>query len=78
MKYSLITTNEQPLVADNPSDFIKLMAQHGHEQNGVHNRPSSRIELQGQPKFKSVCGPMFNGDEGIRYESTKAYRMASF
>jgi hypothetical protein len=77
MEYLFITTNSQPLTADNPETFIELMSQSGYAQNGVHNSPSTRIELQGQPKFLGVCGPMYNGSQGIRYETIRAYRFYS-
>jgi len=35
-----------------------------------------RAELQGQPKFKGLCGPMWDGGV-LRYEDWKAYEKMS-
>ncbi|KIU04432.1 hypothetical protein ACFUIR_15455 [Bacillus subtilis] len=46
-----------------------------------HINPSSREELQNQPKFEDYLGPMYNGiSDGktvIRYETRKAYDQCS-
>jgi hypothetical protein len=60
--------------ADN---LIPFMAVRGHEFTGFNNnRPRQREELQGQPMFKGMYGPMWDGD-AIRYESPEAYAKLS-
>lgn len=44
----------------------------GFVQRGVNDNPRNRIELQGQPVFAGLLGPMWDGD-AIRYENQAAY-----
>lgn len=53
-------------------NMLEAFSVRGYEQSGVETRSSLRAELQGMPKFKNLCGPMFDGD-AIRYESREAY-----
>jgi len=43
---------------------------------GINDNPRQRAELQGQPRFAGLCGPMWDGD-GIRYECRAAYATLS-
>jgi hypothetical protein len=72
MKYTLHYTGGR-VSADTRQEFIDLLSARGIEFNGVHARRYTRSELQGQPKFKGICGPMWNGEEGIRYECPHTY-----
>jgi hypothetical protein len=36
-----------------------------------------RQELQGQPTFEGLCGPMWQNAETLRYETWKAYELYS-
>lgn len=43
---------------------------------GFNNSPHQRKELRGWPKFRGLCGPMWNGDS-VRYETVEAYAVLS-
>lgn len=85
-QYRVIVANEngglEPLAyptADKPittSDFIAQMEVAGFEFAGFSYNERQREELQGQPKFKGLCGAMFDGD-AIRYESPEANAILS-
>ena len=52
------------------------------ETSGEFRSVSCRAELQGAPKLKNFCGPMYDGedDQGravIRYESQEVYDILS-
>lgn len=52
------------------------------ETSGEFRSVSCRAELQGAPKLKNFCGPMYDGedDQGravIRYESREVYEILS-
>lgn len=53
------------------------MAEHGFTQVGVNTNPKHRVELQGQPKFDGLCGPMYGGPGVVRYETAAAYSQLS-
>ena len=77
MNYRIITTVEPEFfVAEFGSDtvesFIEQMTGEGYEVSGFNNNPAQRQELQGAPKFKGLCGPMWDGD-AIRYECNTTY-----
>lgn len=44
----------------------------GFTFTGLNTNPRQRVELQGQPKFKGLLGPMWDGD-AVRYEDQGAY-----
>ena len=67
-RYRIITTRH-PLIR---------FAEEGYLETGIETGKHLRPELQGQPKFKGLCGPMWGGrdDKGrpvIRYEDQKTY-----
>lgn len=52
------------------------------ETTGEFNSVSCRAELQGAPKLKNFCGPMYDGEDNqgravIRYESQEVYNILS-
>lgn len=57
-------------------DLIAAMEVRGYAFAKLNNNPSQRAELQGQPKFQGVNGPMWDGD-AIRYECPAAYAAPS-
>lgn len=81
--YRLVSQVDGRLIVDNftPDNVIPAMSVRGFEHNGPCTRKSLRPELQGQPMFTGVCGPMWGGVENgvsvIRYETTAAYRTLS-
>ena len=56
-------------------NLIAFMEVRGHQFVKLNDNNRQREELQGQPKFAGINGPMWDGD-AIRYESVEAY--ASF
>ena len=58
-------------------NVVCAMSVRGHEFTGPCTRKQLRSELQGQPMFSGVLGPMWGGEEiggaVIRYESSEAY-----
>lgn len=59
------------------ANLMIAMSVRGHEYIGPCTRKQLRPELQGQPMFSGVLGPMWGGEEiggpVIRYESKDAY-----
>lgn len=53
-------------------DFLAAMEVRGYEFERVHRNPTTRKELQGQPVFAGLYGPMWDGD-AVRYESHERY-----
>ncbi len=49
-----------------------------YEKTGEHRASYTRLELQGTPTLRGLCGPMYDGDEDgnavIRYESSAVNR----
>lgn len=80
MKYRLVQCIEEGrLVATEFDNLEALLAEcevRGFELAGLHRSDWGREELQGQPKFTELCGPMWGGD-AIRYEDVEAYRILS-
>lgn len=56
--------------------LIPAMEIRGYAFAGQHSSRHTRAELQGQPKFAGLNGPMWDGD-GIRYECPAAYERLS-
>jgi len=44
----------------------------GGQLRGLSGGRQLRAELQNQPSFSNLCGPMWDGD-AVRYETVKAY-----
>jgi hypothetical protein len=66
----------------NAADFLSAMEIRGYAHAGAHRSPSTRAELQGQPKFTGVLGPMWgglgaDGEPCIRYEDSATYQALS-
>lgn len=68
----------ETFTADN---IIPAMEVRNYQFNGLCHRKSLRAELQGQPMFQGVLGPMWGGTENdkpvVRYETTQAYNTLS-
>ncbi len=88
MSYQLVKVQKpEGLVSSlfaSEAELISAFAELGFEHKGAESRASLRPELQGQPKFSGVCGPMWGGYGGaegqepvIRYESWEAYEILS-
>lgn len=57
--------------------FIDAAFDMGFHFSGYHHNPNTRSELQGQPKFRNLLGPMWDGNGVIRYETPQAYKTLS-
>lgn len=57
-------------------NLIPAMEIRGYAFTRVNTNSRQRAELQGQPMFKGVNGPMWDGN-AIRYEDTEAYAQLS-
>lgn len=57
-------------------NLFPAMSVRGFVFSGFNRNKSQRAELQGQPKFKGVLGPMWDGGP-IRYECPETYRQLS-
>lgn len=79
MHYKLVQRIDDDWIvteADNPLDMIDRMEARGYPYRGIHDNPRTRDELQGQPEFTGLLGPMYDGD-AIRYENPEAYHALS-
>lgn len=57
--------------------FNKLLQKYNLEVIGSEKSTSVRSELRGRPIVKNLVGPMWNGNNLIRYETTKTYEVMS-
>lgn len=53
-------------------NIIPALRVRGFAYRGDNQNPAQRAELQGQPQFVGLLGPMWDGD-AIRYENQAAY-----
>ncbi len=69
MNYKLIQTVEGRMIASEftEENFLAAMEVRGFQVEGFNDNHRQREELIGQPKFKGLAGPMWDGDK-IRYE----------
>lgn len=61
----------------NHETFLKLLEKYKIEITGKEKSTSVRPELNGRPYLKSFIGPMWNGNNIIRYETSKTYEVMS-
>jgi hypothetical protein len=79
MKYRIVQDlGEGQLVVHNVDEenLAAFLEVRNIEVLGEHKSKSTRPELQGQPKLKGFCGPMWD-DGCIRYEDQKSYNILS-
>lgn len=77
MEYRIVRSTDAGLevvtfTASTPADAVLEAAKHGYAFRGFNANPAQREQLQGQPKFTGLLGPMWDGD-AIRYEDQAAY-----
>jgi hypothetical protein len=77
MKYQIVQNVEGEFVVTNPTDIYAWAEVSGIEITGINRNPRQRAELQEQPKLKGFCGPMWNGNNTIRYEDIRTYQIMS-
>lgn len=58
---------------DNVESLIKYMKEKGFEYLGKETNTHLLSGLQGQPTFKGLIGPMYDGPKRIRYETQERY-----
>ena len=71
MKYRIVQNVDGEWITSEPTDIIAWANVTGRTIVGYMNRPKVRAELQGQPMFSDLCGPMWDGD-AIRYEDQRS------
>ncbi len=78
MKYRLIQCVEGAMIQSEfaGDNVYPAMEVRGYAHTGFNTNPKHRAELQGQPKFAGVAGPMWDGD-AVRYECNEANRHLS-
>ena len=69
MKYRLVQTIENKLIATEfgPENVVSAMAVRGYKYIRLNYNSRQRDELQEQPIFTGILGPMWDGD-AVRYE----------
>jgi hypothetical protein len=61
MKYRLIQSiNRQLIMEFDADDFLAAMEVRGFQLVKLNANPRQRAELQGQPIFSTLCGPMWD------------------
>lgn len=71
MKYRIIQNVDGHFVKTEVEDIYAAAEIRGFTFVKLANRPTLRAELQGQPIFGELCGPMWDGD-AIRYEDQRS------
>ena len=83
MLYKLVSeVDGVPIVETfNPDNLVPAMEVRGYAFTGSNKGRGQRAELQGQPRFRGVAGPMWEGlKDGvpvIRYETQAIYQALS-
>lgn len=79
MKYKLVQRIDDRFVetTGDMTNVVVAFEVRGFTFTGINANPRQRLELQGQPKFSGLCGPMYDGPDFIRYEDQDAYRVLS-
>lgn len=70
--YKIVTTIEGRMVVDTTTDIFAWAEVRGHEFVKLNDNHRQRAELQGQPIFAKLVGPMWDGNGVIRYEDSEA------
>lgn len=74
MRYRIVQTISRRLVVTELTDdtLIPALEVRGYAMAGINRNRKQREELQEQPIFDGLVGPMWDGD-AIRYEDAEAY-----
>lgn len=63
------------------NDIMQFAKEEGYAFLNFVANDHNRRELQGQPRFVGLCGPMYDGEKGgvaiVRYECPVAYEIMS-
>ena len=73
MRYRLVRRVEEQFVVEefDQGQLLPAMEARGFTPSHLNTNHRQRPELQGQPIFGALCGPMWDGD-AVRYEDTAA------
>jgi hypothetical protein len=67
MKYQIVDGNKNPVL--NSIDEVEAL---GYKMSGYNLNTYNRAELQNQPVFAKLCGPMWSGSADVmRYETSE-------
>ena len=75
-KYKVVTGNGI-FTYNSKEELIRKMRGAGMRYMGDNQNHRQRDELQGQPWFNSLVGPMWDGNNSIRYETQDIYSTLS-
>jgi len=74
VSYKIVQMVGDRMVVTNPTDIVAWAKANNHVLLGLNINPAQCAELQGQPRIKGFCGPMYdshvNGVACIRYEDS--------
>ena len=75
----LVTSSGRPFSVEASKEyFVATMKKKGFDFLKWNDSPKQRPELQGQPRFKGLAGPLWGGPaQGIRYETPASYKALS-
>jgi len=73
-KYQIVTQDENGrFVVDTTDDILAYCEVRGIAFVKMNTNHRHRIEIQGEPVFASLCGPMWGGEKHpVRYECARA------
>lgn len=75
---AIVVTKDGVQVVPHTADLEAWMTVRGYALAGVASRRGLRPELQGQPTFEGLVGPMWGGDDHpLRYEDQETYNLMS-
>jgi len=80
MRYKIVFLQKGLPVVINLTDrrsLANFSTHRGWTKDGIERGAHLRKELRGEPKFKEMCGPMFDGPGVVRYESWEVYERLS-
>ena len=80
VRFKVMTVDEGKMTAvicRSPLELVRVLIKMGIKQTGVTDNPRLCPELQGQPTFSKLIGPMWDGPGMIRYETAEVYAILS-
>jgi len=81
-KFQIVTNSASQSERFDTFDPVAAFAARGFQHIGTQNATHLRKELQGQPQFAGLTGPMWGGTDPdgtpvIRYEDWESYKVLS-
>lgn len=71
--YQIVVSINGSLTSLTTTDLVGFCAANDIAVTGTNHNPHQRTELQGQPRLRGFCGPMYGGPGLIRYECPQSY-----